>query len=168
MLTLRIILIFLVFSQPACSQENEKPVLLLNPTVHTGSDEVYENAALAFESGKITLLADARLIRLDMSAFEVVEAYGLHVYPAAVVEELPEDARQASYFTPLDDNTFLITARKAGVDLPVQVLQQGADATFVVTEDTLDEHEPSIRYLVIKGRLKRENNVSLQPVAGDQ
>ena len=168
MFMLRILLIYVVFSQPACSQENEKPVLLLNPTVHTGSDEVYENAALAFENGKITLLADARLIRLDLSAFEVVEAYGLHVYPAAIVDALPEDARQSTYFTPLDDDTFLITARKAGTDLPVPALQQGADATFVVTEEALDEREPAIRYLVVQGRMKRENNVSLQRVAGDQ
>lgn len=168
MLLLRLLLIYLLFSQPACSQENEKPVLLLNPTVYTGSGEVYENAALAIEDGKISMLADARTIRLDLSAYEVVKAFGLFVYPASLVETLPENSSPSTYFILLADENYLLTAADKTSALLIPPIQEGADATFIVTEDAIDENEPLIRFLVVKGQLKRENNVSLQRIAGDQ
>ena len=170
MTMLRLMLIYLIFSQPACSQEKDKPVLLINPVVHTGSGEIFENAALAFEGETISLLADARLIRLDMSAYEVIEAFGLHVYPAAVVENLPEaeNLRQTIYFTTLEEGrSYLLTsAEESGAGL-LNVLGEGAAATFVVTEHPLDESTPLLRYMVVKGRVKRENNVSLQQLTGE-
>ncbi len=148
----------------ACSQDNGKPVLLLNPTVYTGSSEVYENAALAFEGESITLLADARLIRLDMSAYEVVEAYGLYVYPAGLVDMLPEHPQQPLYYLPLPaSGAYLLSSPKPGNELPqIPVLREGAKATFVVTNGKVEENSSEIRYIVVKGQLKREPNQTLR------
>ncbi|WP_277483894.1 hypothetical protein [Catalinimonas alkaloidigena] len=135
----------------------------MNSRVHIGSGEVIENAALAFDDGIITLLADATRIRLDMSAFEVVEAYGLEVYPAALLDTLPATVAEEDslFYTELNQGTMLATAR-IRTQSPIPKLKEGAEATFVVTEKPLKESPIQIRYLVVKGKLKRENNVSLR------
>lgn len=135
----------------------------MNPRVHIGNGEVIKNAALAFEDGKITLLADATRIRLDMSAFEVVEAYSLEVYPAALIDTLSSAVAEEDslYYTELDQGAMLATARITA-DSPLRTLEEGAEATFVVTENPLEESVAQIRYLVVKGKLKRENSVSLR------
>lgn len=70
-------------SSPAPKQS--KSILILNATAHVGNGEVVENCALGIENGKITLLADARLIRLDMSAYDtIIYAEGQHVYPGFI------------------------------------------------------------------------------------
>jgi hypothetical protein len=169
MFLLRLFLCVFMFAQPACSQKNDKPVLLMNASVHKGNGEVIENAALAFKDEKITLLADARVIRLDMTAFEVVEAYGLHIYPAALLDSLPRHAADM-YYIRLDGNapSVLLATDSLQTDIPIVLLQEGAEATFVVTEQLLEEEEIDIRYLVVKGKLKRENNLSLQLLRADQ
>jgi len=148
----------------ACSQDNDKPVLLLNPTVYTGGGEVYENAALAFEGEAITLLADARLIRIDMSAYDVVEAYGLHVYPARLVEALPENPLQPLFYLPLPaSGAYLLSSPEPAHKLPqIPVLREGAKATFVVTHEKIEDSSSEIRYIVVKGRLKRESHQTLR------
>lgn len=169
MFLLRIFLCILMFAQPACSQKNDKPVLLMNASVHRGNGEVIENAALAFKDEKITLLADARVIRLDMTAFEVVEAYGLHIYPAALLDSLPGQPAVDGYYTRLSGSTpsVLLATDSLKADIPVASLEEGGEATFVVTEQLLEEEETDIRYLVVKGKLKRENNLSLQRLRAD-
>jgi len=164
MLNFRLLLMCVLLNHSACGQENSKPVLLLNPTVHTGSSEVYENAALAFEGENITLLADARLIRLDLSAYEVVKAYGLHVYPAAVTETLPEPGVQSFFYLPFPANSaFLLTSPEPVSGHPLlPVLQEGEEATFVATDGLMGESSSKIRYIVVKGRLKRESGQALQ------
>jgi len=168
MFIFRVVLICLVFCQTSCSQENTRPLLLLNPTVYTGDSTVYENAALAFKNSNIVLLADARLIRLDMSAYELVEAFGLFVYPAALVRALPEHDEEHAYYIRLDEDTYLLVSTQTDTTLEVPVLQEGGEATFVVTSEAIDNNEPAIRYLVVKGRLKRENNVTLRPLVEEQ
>lgn len=70
---------------PAPAPKQTRSVLILNATAHLGTGESLENAAIAFKDGKITMVADARTIRLDMSAFDtIIEASGKHVYPGFI------------------------------------------------------------------------------------
>lgn len=68
---------------PASSQSG--PILLMNGTAHIGNGEVIENAAIGFENGKITLVADATNARIDMSQYNVVDIAGQHVYPGFIL-----------------------------------------------------------------------------------
>lgn len=61
------------------------PVILMNGVAHLGNGEVIENSAIAFDNGLITLVGDARLIRLDLSKFEVIDAAGQHIYPGVIL-----------------------------------------------------------------------------------
>lgn len=69
--------------EPVAAQQ--KPILLMNGTAHIGNGEVIENSVVAFENGKITLVGDARTVRLDMSGFEVISIEGKHVYPGLIL-----------------------------------------------------------------------------------
>jgi imidazolonepropionase-like amidohydrolase len=62
-----------------------KSVLIMNATAHLGNGDVIQNAVIGFKDGKITLVADATLIRMDMSSYETkIEAAGKHVYPGFI------------------------------------------------------------------------------------
>jgi len=159
------ILLALLFSQQACAQDKEQPVLLMNASVYKGNGEVIKNAALAFQDGYITLLADARLIRLDMRAFEVVEASGLHIYPAVLTSKKVNatSVLDSLYYAPLETEAAgIIAAAKRTEATRLPLLEEGASATFVVTQEALADDEVNLRYLVVKGKLKQENQVSLR------
>lgn len=68
---------------PALPQS--KSILLLNGTAHLGNGSVIESAAIGFKEGKITLVADARLIRLAAGAYDtIINCQGKHIYPGFI------------------------------------------------------------------------------------
>ncbi len=69
---------------PAPGTKQEKPIAIMNAVAHLGTGEVIENSVITFEDGKITNVADATVIRLDLSRFEVINAEGMHVYPGLI------------------------------------------------------------------------------------
>ncbi|SHI89338.1 amidohydrolase family protein [Flavobacterium terrae] len=72
-------------AQQIPASKQAKPTLILNATAHLGNGEVIENSVIGFKEGKLTIVADATTIRLDMSAYEnVIDAKGKHVYPGFI------------------------------------------------------------------------------------
>lgn len=70
---------------PTPAAKQTKSVLIMNGTAHIGNGEVIENSAISFAEGKIGIVADARVIRLDMTKFDtVINAYGMHIYPGFI------------------------------------------------------------------------------------
>lgn len=68
---------------PAPAQKGS--VLILNATAHIGDGTVIENSAISLVDGKIGIVADARVIRLDVSTFDtVIYAAGMHAYPGFI------------------------------------------------------------------------------------
>ncbi len=77
------IITLLALAQIAAAQKNH--VLIMNGTAHIGNGQVVENSAIAFKDGKIELVADARLVKLNISAYDtVISAAGKHIYPALI------------------------------------------------------------------------------------
>lgn len=76
-----------------CIAQVEKPalpqkgtILLLNGYAHIGNGEVIENAVIAIENGKLTMVADARVVKFDVSKYDtVIKLEGKHVYPGFIV-----------------------------------------------------------------------------------
>lgn len=68
-------------SKGAVNEHEEKPMALMNGIAHLGNEETIENAVITFKDGKITLVADARLVRLDLTGYEVIDIAGKHIYP---------------------------------------------------------------------------------------
>ena len=58
----------------------------MGATAHLGNGEKIENAAISMLNGKIELVADASIIRIDQSAFDTIyRVHGKHLYPAFIV-----------------------------------------------------------------------------------
>lgn len=85
-------LLLLVFSvsiltkaQQTPALKQSKSVLILNATAHLGNGEIIDNSAIGFMDGKITLVADATVIRLAEGAYDItIDAAGKHVYPGFI------------------------------------------------------------------------------------
>jgi imidazolonepropionase-like amidohydrolase len=72
-------------AQQTPASKQSKSILILNGTAHLGNGTVIENSAIGFKDGKITLVADARVIRLAEGAYDVtIDASGKHVYPGFI------------------------------------------------------------------------------------
>lgn len=70
---------------PAPAHAQKKSVLIMNATAHIGNGEVIENSVVGFKEGKITFVADARTVRIDMSAYDtIIQASGMHLYPGFI------------------------------------------------------------------------------------
>lgn len=110
----------------------EKPVLLMNATAHLGSGQLIDNAAVAFENGKFTLIADATRIRLDMTAFEVIHLYGKHVYAATVAGKDSLRTDSSGYYISQGSLELVI-------DLSAHGLKERTEATFLVTDCPIKE-----------------------------
>lgn len=75
----------LLQAQQTPANKQTKSVLILNATAHIGDGTVIENSAIGFKDGKITLIADARTIRLAADAYDTtINAGGKHVYPGFI------------------------------------------------------------------------------------
>ncbi|KUJ62051.1 amidohydrolase [Flavobacteriaceae bacterium CRH] len=73
-------------AQQIPAEKQAKSVLILNATAHLGNGTTIQNSAIGFKDGKITLVADARTIRLAENAFDTtIDASGKHIYPGFIV-----------------------------------------------------------------------------------
>ncbi|MGQ9621569.1 MAG: amidohydrolase family protein, partial [Bacteroidales bacterium] len=79
----------LLFNMPAQSPvvapPQNKPVMLLGGTIHTGTGTVIENGVVAFSSGKITFVGKTSECNLNKSVFELFDVTGKHVYPGLIL-----------------------------------------------------------------------------------
>jgi imidazolonepropionase-like amidohydrolase len=73
---------------PVPAQAQKGAVLILGATAHLGNGKVLPNAAIAFQQGKITMVADATTIRIDRNQFaQIYDASGKHVYPGLIATD---------------------------------------------------------------------------------
>lgn len=71
--------------KPPAKATEKKSVLLINGTAHLGNGQVIENAVIAFENGKITMVGDAATVTYDPASFQqVIDIKGKHVYPGFI------------------------------------------------------------------------------------
>ncbi|MFQ3174780.1 MAG: imidazolonepropionase-like amidohydrolase [Flavobacterium sp.] len=74
-----------LIAQQAPASKQSKSILLLNGTAHIGNGQVINNSAIGFKDGKLTLVADAKLIRLEKDAYdETIDATGKQIYPGFI------------------------------------------------------------------------------------
>ncbi len=72
-------------AQQTPAQKQTRSILILNGTAHLGNGKIIENSAIGFKDGKITMVADAKLIKLANNDFDItIDATGKHVYPGFI------------------------------------------------------------------------------------
>ena len=70
---------------PAPAPAQTVAILLLNGVAHIGNGNVIQNSVIAFEKGKLTLVADATTKSVDTSLYKIViHLNGKHVYPGII------------------------------------------------------------------------------------
>lgn len=70
---------------PVPAKKQSKSILLMNGTAHLGNGQVIPNSLVGFKDGKITLVADAQVVRLDKSAWDTtIDCSGKHLYPGFI------------------------------------------------------------------------------------
>ena len=81
----QLILVTAFAQTPVPAPPQSKTILLIGGIAHIGNGKVIENSAIAFKDGKITMVADATVIRLDPSKFDqTIDIHGKHVYPGFI------------------------------------------------------------------------------------
>ena len=69
---------------PAPAKPQARATALMGGTVHVGNGQVIPNGVIIFENGVISTVADATLVRLNMTNMDVVNVSGKHVYPGII------------------------------------------------------------------------------------
>lgn len=142
------IFLILLFLVSVTGAQNDTPVdsptVVMNATIHCGDGRVIENGLMAFYEGKITFLADARLVKFDFRGYRVIDAAGKHVYPGLIalnsqlgLREIEmvrstNDQRETGYLNPNvrsviaynTDSRVIPTVRSNGI-LLAQIVPQG-------------------------------------------
>jgi imidazolonepropionase-like amidohydrolase len=70
---------------PTPAPPQTRSILLMNGIAHLGNGKVILNSVIGFKDGKITLVADATVSKIDPSKFDqVINIAGKHVYPGFI------------------------------------------------------------------------------------
>lgn len=71
--------------KPTPAPIQSQRILVMNGIAHLGNGKVIQNSTIGFVNGKLTLVADATLIKLDKSKFDkIIDAQGKHIYPGLI------------------------------------------------------------------------------------
>jgi imidazolonepropionase-like amidohydrolase len=71
--------------QPTPAPAQSKSILLMNGIAHLGNGKTIENSAIGFKAGKLTLVADATVIKINGTEFDtIINIQGKHVYPGII------------------------------------------------------------------------------------
>ncbi len=73
---------------PVPAPPQKGAILIVGAVAHLGNGQIIQNSAVAFEAGKLTLVADATTIRLDRSKYaKIFDASGKHLYPGFIASD---------------------------------------------------------------------------------
>lgn len=69
---------------PAPAPAQQGSIYLTHATIHTGTGAVLQDATIAFENGKITLVAASPSFKTDETMGKVIDCTGKHIYPGLI------------------------------------------------------------------------------------
>jgi len=82
---MRFLMLALLFALTSLLSAQTKSTLYLNATIHTGEGTLIENGAMSVKDGNIEWIGDARIIKIDPSAFDTIyKLGGKHIYPGMI------------------------------------------------------------------------------------
>ncbi len=69
---------------PVPAEVQSQPIVIKGATAHLGTGNIIENSIIAFDQGKITLVADASNTE-EPSGHRLIDASGKHIYPGFIL-----------------------------------------------------------------------------------
>lgn len=81
-----LLMVQLVWAQkPVPAPPQSKPIALTGGVAHIGNGQVIQNSLITFNKGKLTNVADATTVKMDLSGYDVINISGKHVYPGFIL-----------------------------------------------------------------------------------
>jgi imidazolonepropionase-like amidohydrolase len=90
---------------PVPAKAQSKPVVLMGAIAHLGNGQVIQNSIIAFDKGKLTVVADATVTKMDLSIYEVIDVTGKHVYPGFILPNSQVGLQEVSAVRAMNDYT---------------------------------------------------------------
>ena len=89
---------------PVPAKPQVKPIALTGGVAHIGNGQVIQNSLITFDKGKLTGVADASVVKMDLSGFEVININGKHVYPGFILPNSQVGLQEVSSIRAMNDN----------------------------------------------------------------
>jgi len=89
---------------PVPAKAQAKPIVLTGGVAHLGNGQVIQNSIIAFDKGKLTVVADATTAKVDLAGFEVINITGKHVYPGFILPNSQVGLQEVSSIRAMNDN----------------------------------------------------------------
>lgn len=84
--------------------QNKTHILLKNGVAHLGTGVVLENSYIGINNGKIELVADARVTKIDLNKFDtIIDVSGKHIYPGLIAPNCILGLQEAEAVRASDD-----------------------------------------------------------------
>jgi len=84
--TLTLLLTSFVMAQvPRPADPQKIPIAIINSVIHIGDGNVIQNGFITFKEGKIEMVGDMTVARLDLSGYQKIEGQGKHIYPSLIL-----------------------------------------------------------------------------------
>ncbi len=90
---------------PVPAKPQAKPIALTGGVAHLGNGQVIQNSIVAFDKGKLTVVADATTAKVDLTGFEVINITGKHVYPGFILPNSQVGLQEVSSIRAMNDYT---------------------------------------------------------------
>lgn len=87
---------------PVPAPAQSKPIALTGATAHLGNGQVIENAVIAFDKGKLTVVAPAAS-NPNLSGYEVINVNGKHIYPGFILPNSQLGLQEVSAIRAMND-----------------------------------------------------------------
>ncbi len=89
---------------PVPAKPQAKPIALTGGVAHLGNGQVIQNSIIAFDKGKLTIVADATTAKVDLTGFEVINITGKQVYPGFILPNTQVGLQEVSSIRAMNDN----------------------------------------------------------------
>lgn len=118
--------------KPVPAKPQSKPIALTGGVAHIGNGQVIQNSLITFDKGKLTAVADATVIKTDLSGYEVINIAGKHVYPGFILPSSQVGLQEVSSIRAMSDNS------EAG--------EMNPNVRSVISYNADSEYPPSYRF----------------------
>jgi imidazolonepropionase-like amidohydrolase len=118
-----------VAQAPVPATAQTKPIALTGGVAHLGNGQVIQNSVIAFDKGKLTIVADASASKVDLNGYEVIDITGKHVYPGFILPNSQVGLAEVSSVRAMNDN-----AERGDLNPNVRaVISYNTDSEFIPT-----------------------------------
>lgn len=93
-----------IAQKPVPANPQSKPIALQGGVAHLGNGQVIKNSIITFDKGKLTLVADATVAKVDLTGYEVINISGQQVYPGFILPNSQVGLEEVSAIRAMSDS----------------------------------------------------------------